>query len=133
MSSTAIDQSSATATGDLPIVDLLIQLLRRRLRQRDVSYDVTTITQFRANYADLLERANAGHVQAIKRGKEQYVLLSMDQMASLVAPQTDQRSLAELFRGLPTISDRKELRAVPAENEADAFDQYRLPSQLLSR
>jgi prevent-host-death family protein len=133
MSFATFDRNASPTAKGLGIIELVLGILQRRMTAADVSHDITPITTFRANYATLLDRASAGHVQTISRGKERFVLLSMDQIALLVMPPTDKRTLGELFHGLPTVPMSMALEAAPFEGEAQALDQYDLPEGVIAR
>ena len=64
-------------------------------------------------------------MQLLSYGDEQFVLLSTTQVRNLMPPE-DQRTMAELVAGLPTLSGSP-LRSQFPSNAAAATDQYRLP------
>ncbi|WP_232229800.1 hypothetical protein [Polaromonas glacialis] len=109
--------------------DMLLQRLAARVKAASVNQVATPISRFTRNYGLVLDRATAGQLQVLSRHGEQFVLLSMAQVRNLIPPE-DQRTMAELFAGLPTLSGRPPLRAQSPGNAATAADQYRLPPGL---
>jgi hypothetical protein len=109
--------------------DTLLQRLAARVKAGSVNPVATPIAKFKKNYGPILARASAGQLQVISHKGEQFVLLSMAQVRNLMPPE-DNRTMAELFAGLPTLSGRPPLRAQSPGNAATAADQYRLPPGL---
>ena len=108
--------------------DMLLQRLATRVKAAGVNQVATPIARFTRNYGPVLDRAIAGQLQVLSRGKEQFVLLSMAQVRNLMPPE-DNRTMAELFAGLPSMLGLA-LRAQSPGNAATAADQYRLPPGL---
>lgn len=103
---------------------MLLQRLAARIKAAGVNPHPTPMAEFSRKYGPVLTRASEGELQVLSRGEEQYVLLSMAQIRNLMPPE-DNRTMAELFAGLPTLSGPP-LRAQSPSNAATAADQYRL-------
>ena len=105
--------------------DTLLQRLAARVKAASMNPHPTPISKFSRNHGPVLTLESAGQLQVLSRSEEQFVLLSMTQVRDLLHPKAD-RTMAELFAGLPTISGPP-LRAQSPGNAADAACQYRLP------
>lgn len=108
--------------------DTLLQRLADRVKAVGVNPHPTPVSKFSRKSGPVLTLASAGQLQVISRGEEQFVLLSMAQVRNLMPPE-DNRTMAELFAGLPSMSGLA-LRAQSPGNAATAADQYRLPPGL---
>ena len=98
--------------------DTLLQRLAARVNAAGVNPHPTPISKFSRNYGQVLSLASAGQVQVLSRGEEQFFLLSMTQVRNLM-PSEDNRTMAELFAGLPSMSGLA-LRAQSPGNAATA-------------
>ena len=108
--------------------DMLLQRLAARVQAASMNPVTTPISKFSRNYGPVLARASAGQLQVISRKGEQFFLLSMAQVRNLMPPE-DNRTMAKLFAGLPSMSGLA-LRVQTPANAATAADQYRLPPGL---
>ena len=83
--------------------DTLLQRLAAWVQAVSMNPVATPISKFSKNYGPVLTLASGGQLQLLSRGDEQFLLLSMAQVRNLM-PSEDNRTMAELFAGLPSMS-----------------------------
>lgn len=81
-----------------------LKVVAARTGARDVNFSGTPISVFKTHAAAILRRIKAGSIEVVTQNGEPFVILSAEQISTLLANRSETRMAHELLAGLPSVS-----------------------------
>ncbi|WP_322047864.1 hypothetical protein [Paraburkholderia sp. J67] len=126
MSASLIDAEGRKESAERRMVDFqaAVKAIAARVGATDVNAAGTPISAFKTNYSSVLKRVKSGSVEVVNQGQEPFIILGLDQAVALMSNTVSDRTVAEVFAGLPSVPASGKL---PRDVSIDAEDHYRVP------
>ena len=102
----------------------ILMKIAMRIGAPEVDESGTNISAFKTNYSTVLDRAKNGSVEVVTRGRQRFVILAEEQAVALITNTESDRTVAEVFAGLPTMPAES---SRPRAMSSATVDHYRLP------
>jgi hypothetical protein len=121
-----IDPEATKETAERRMVDFqaAVKAIAARVGATDINAAGTPISAFKTNYSSVLKRVKSGSVEIVNQGQEPFIILGLDQAVALMSNTVSDRTVAEVFAGLPSVPASGRL---PRDVSIDAEDHYRVP------
>lgn len=102
-----ISVNSQRSTSTSPAQRLMdfhgaLRVVAAHVGAKDIHAAGTPISTFRANYAAILERVEAGALEVVTRRGEPFVILSLEQVLALATDVRRNLTAADLLKELPS-------------------------------
>ena len=101
-----------------------VKAIAARVGATDVNAVGTPISAFKTNYSSVLRRVKSGSVEIVNQGPEPFIILGLEQAVALMSNTVSDRTVAEVFAGLPSVPASGKL---PRDVSIEAVDHYRVP------
>jgi hypothetical protein len=126
MPASLLDPKASKETAERRKVDFqaAVKAIAARVGATNVDTAGTPISAFKTNYSSVLKRVKSGSVEIVNQGQEPFIILGLDQAVALMSNTVSDRTVAEVFAGLPSVSASGKL---PRDVSIDAEDHYRVP------
>nr|CUV45041.1 conserved protein of unknown function [Ralstonia solanacearum] len=82
---------------------IAVTAIAARVRALRVNLRGTPMPALKAQTAAVFNRVASGSVEVVTRGRQQFVVLGLDQVLALIPNAGRRRTVAEVFAGLPTV------------------------------
>ncbi|CAG9236400.1 conserved hypothetical protein [Paraburkholderia tropica] len=121
-----VEPEAGKETVERRMVDFqaAVKAIAARVGATDVNAAGTPISAFKTNYSSVLKRVKSGSVEIVNQGQEPFIILGLDQAVALMSNTVSDRTVAEVFAGLPSVPATGKL---PRDASIDAEDHYRVP------
>lgn len=121
-----VEPEAGKETVERRMVDFqaAVKAIAARVGATDINAAGTPISAFKTNYSSVLKRVKSGSVEIVNQGQEPFIILGLDQAVALMSNTVSDRTVAEVFAGLPSVPATGEL---PRDVSIDAEDHYRVP------
>ncbi|CAM2152057.1 MULTISPECIES: hypothetical protein [Paraburkholderia] len=121
-----VEPEAGKETVERRMVDFqaAVKAIAARVGATDINAAGTPISAFKTNYSSVLKRVKSGSVEIVNQGQEPFIILGLDQAVALMSNTVSDRTVAEVFAGLPSVPATGKL---PRDVSIDAEDHYRVP------
>ncbi|MBN3814634.1 hypothetical protein [Paraburkholderia sp. Ac-20347] len=121
-----VEPEAGKETVERRMVDFqaAVKAIAARVGATDINAAGTPISAFKTNYSSVLKRVKSGSVEIVNQGQEPFIILGLDQAVALMSNTVSDRTVAEVFAGLPSVPATGKL---PRDASIDAEDHYRVP------
>lgn len=98
------DGSIDTADSQRAAFQAVLKVVAARTGASDVNFSSTPISIFKTHVAAILRRVKAGSIEVVTQNGVPFVILSMEQVSTLLANKGETPMAHELLVGLPSVS-----------------------------